>query len=78
MSAEPKACAGAVREERLWELFKLAFSTLINRHICLPSQFYDAHGDREWESAQDLARHAKTLALAAEHEWNERDRPTQS
>jgi hypothetical protein len=77
-AAKPKESTDSAREERLWELYKLAFAKLVTRHICLPSQFFDAHGDRELESAQDTARAAVTLAFAAEYEWrlNVADRPS--
>ena len=66
MRAKPKTCAGAARERRLWRLYTIAFATLVNRHICLPSQFYDTDGDCERESALDLSRAAMTLAIAAD------------
>ena len=69
MRAKPKTCAGAARERRLWRLYTIAFATLVNRHICLPSQFYDTDGDCERESALDLSRAAMTLAIAADAEW---------
>jgi hypothetical protein len=67
--ANPKESAGTARRERLWQLYKIAFQRLVDRHISVPPHLYTEVADREWESARDIAHHALTLALAAAHEF---------
>lgn len=65
LSAKPNARADKRRNDRLWQLYQLAFQRLMDRHICLPPHLYDEAGDREWESAQA----AMTLAICAAAKW---------
>jgi len=64
------AAADKRRNDKLWQLYQIAFQRLTDRHICLPPHLYDEAGDREWESAQAIAQAAMTLAVCALAKWN--------
>jgi hypothetical protein len=61
-------------DERLWELYGKALQGLASQHRNVPDEHYTVEGDREYESARDIARNAMLLALCAYDRWAEHER----
>jgi hypothetical protein len=63
---QPQTADSARRHyDRMWQLYLRAFDGLIDRYPLLPPELYDQEGDREFESAQEIARAALLLAICA-------------